>query len=78
MKIVVKVNEDKELVFIHCSDKNCEVVLYDYYACVVNGDATEEEMDRGFKEETKRLHQVFDERAPHTRAFSRELGAFFF
>lgn len=60
MKIVVKVNEDKELVSIHCSDADCEVVLCDYHECVVCGDATEWEMDREFQEETEGLHQILD------------------
>lgn len=60
MKIVIKVNEDKELVSIHCTDKDVSVELFDYHACVICGDATEEEMDRVFEEATEGLHQIYD------------------
>lgn len=60
MKIIVKVNEDNELVSIHCSKKDVEVELYDYHACVVCGDATEEEMDEAFKETTEDMHLIYD------------------
>ena len=60
MKIIVKVNEDKELVSIHCTEKDVEVELYDYYECVVCGDATEEEMDRDFEEDTESMHEIYN------------------
>lgn len=60
MKIIVKVNEDKELVSIHCTEKDVEVELYDYHECVVCGDATEEEMDRDFEEDTKSMHEIYN------------------
>lgn len=60
MKIIVKVNEDKELVSIHCTEKDVEVELYDYHECVVCGDATEEEMDRDFEEDTEGMHEIYN------------------
>ena len=60
MKIIVKVNEDKELVSIHCTEKDVEVELYDYHECVVCGDATEEEMDRDFEEDTESMHEIYN------------------
>ena len=60
MKIIVKVNEDKELVSIHCTEKDVEVELYDYHECVVCGDATEEEIDRDFEEDTESMHEIYN------------------
>ena len=60
MKIIVKVNEDKELVSIHCTEKDVEVELYDYHECVVCGDATEEEMDRDFEEDIESMHEIYN------------------
>lgn len=60
MKIVIKVDENKELVSIHCTDENVEVELYDYHECVICGDATEEEMDIAFEEETEEMHLIYD------------------
>lgn len=59
MKIIVKVDRDKELVSIHC-DEECEVELFDYHACVDAGDATEEEMDREFEESIEGMSQIYD------------------
>lgn len=60
MKIIIKVDENKELVSIHCTDKDVEVELYDYHECVLCGDATEEEMDREFEEATEDMHLIYD------------------
>ena len=59
MKLIIKINEDKELVSIHCTE-DCEIEVYDYHECVVCGDATEEEMDRDFEKDIKNMHQIYD------------------
>jgi len=60
MKIIIKVNEDNELVSIHCSEKDVEVELYDYHACVICGDATEKEMDVAFEDAAEDMHLIYD------------------
>lgn len=69
MNIVVKINEDNELVSIHCTDKDANVELHDYHACVSHGDATEEEMDREFEKATSNMHLIFDANTYWDQAF---------
>ncbi len=60
MKIIIKVNENKELESIYCTDKDCEIEVYDYYECVACGDATEEEMDREFEEDIEGMYEIYN------------------